>query len=310
MPRVTEITVPPDQTATLLQRVKDIPQLVSIRVEKGISVQPPGDVVTVTVTDRSLPQLFHLLDELGITRDAGSSVTTSRPMGLISPSSAQAIRNDASHFTWEEMDQELNKESGMSPGSMATMAIAGLIAAAGLMTNALHLVIGAMVIAPGFEPISRVALGIVSRGASWRRGFADFLKGYLSLLAGAAVAAIILQQWGYGPASTQGTYLPQGALLSYWTSLSPTSLLVSAAAATAGALLVIGQRAVLTAGVMIALALIPAATMLGIGLATMDMNLITTGSTRLVIELLMVGVLSILVFAAKRGWIEKRRTSA
>lgn len=309
MPRVTEITVPADQTATLLDHLRDIPQLVSMRVEKGISIQPPGDVITVAVTDRSLPELMRLLEQLGITRQSGSSITTSRPMSLLSSSSAQFIRNDASRFISDEMDQELNKESNMTPSMIAGMAIAGAVAVAGLLTNALHLVISAMVIAPGFEPISRIALGLVNQSPAWRRGLGDFFMGYVALIVGAAIAALILQEQGYGPASTQGTYLPTGALLSYWTSITATSLLVSAIAALAGALLIVGQRSILTAGVMIALALIPAATIAGLGIATADMNLLETGLSRLGIEVLLVSAASALVFGMNRLWVEKRKMS-
>lgn len=309
MPRVTEITVPADQTAMLLDRLKEVPQLVSMRVEKGISLQPPGDVITVATTDKSLPELMRLLERLDIPRQSGSSVTTSRPMSLLSSSSAQLIRNDASRFISDEMDQELNKESNMTPAVIAGMAIAGAVAVAGLLTNALHLVISAMVIAPGFEPISRIALGVVNQSPAWRRGLGDFLMGYAALIVGAALATLILQEQGHGPASTQGTYLPKGALMSYWTSITATSLLVSAIAAIAGALMILGQRPVLTAGVMIALALIPAATIVGMGIATADAGLLKTGLSRLGIEALLVGTASALVFGLNRLWVERRPMS-
>ena len=309
MPRITEVTLPAEQVQTLLEQVKEIPEVISVRVEKGISVQPPGDVVTVVTTDKSLPRFIQLLDQLGITRHPGSSVSTSSPMGLINQASAESIRNDASHFIWEEMDQEINKESSMTVSSMLGMAIAGAIAVIGLETNALHLVIGAMVIAPGFEPISRVALGLVSRSVSWKRGAADFSKGYLSMIAGAIIATILLRQLGYAPENTQETYLSKGALLSYWTSISITSLLVSAVAAAAGALLIIGQRAVLTAGVMIALALVPAATIFAMGISTANPSLLMTGLSRFVIEVAIVFLVSVLVFSCNRIWIDKRNMS-
>lgn len=309
MPRTVEITIPPSQTDHLLAQVKKIPQLISIQVEKNISVQPPGDVVTVSITNNSLPHLLGVLDRMGITRNEAASVTTSRPLSVISLPAAQLIRDDSSYTIWEEVDQELNKESGMTLGAMIVMAVAGAIATIGLMTNALHLVIGAMVIAPGFEPISRIALGMVNRTLSWKSGAIDTLKGYTSLIAGAALTALALQLLGYSPASTQGTYLPEGALLSYWTSITLTSVLASLAAATAGAFLILQERSVLTAGVMIALALIPAATVAGIGIANADMQLVTSGLLRFAIETLLVAIMSALVFGWKFKWIEKRRMS-
>jgi hypothetical protein len=67
MPRIVEITTPAAQTDDILARIQDIPELLSLRVEKGISVQPPGDVITVVVTNNILPRLLTTLDKLNIT---------------------------------------------------------------------------------------------------------------------------------------------------------------------------------------------------------------------------------------------------
>jgi hypothetical protein len=307
MPRIVEVTLPSKQTSGLLAQLKDITEIVSVRLEKEISVQPPGDVVTISITNNSLPSLLGLLDKMGITGSSGASITTSRPLSVISSSSAQLVRTDSSYTIWEELDQELNKESNMSLPTMAVMAMAGIIATSGLMTNALHLVIGAMVIAPGFEPISRAALGMATRSPSWKSGLSDTAKGYVAIVAGAMLATVVLRFWGYSPANTQGTYLPEGALLSYWTSISLTSVLVSTIAATAGAILILQERSVLTAGVMIALALIPAAAIVGIGIATVNLSLVIAGLLRFSVDVFLVAVMSGAVFLLKFQFIEKRR---
>lgn len=307
MPRVIEITVPPDQTAALLSEIDGLKEVIGVRVQKGIAITPSGDVVTVVMTDRALSTLFQLLDRLGMTCNPDCSITTARPMGLLSASSARLIQSDSSHFMAEEMDQEMNHASSMSFASMAAMAIAGAITVIGIETNALHLVIGAMVIAPGFEPISRVALGLVHRSTSWRAGIVDFAKAYLLLIAGAAVATLVMQYLAYLPRDTQASYLAKDSLISYWMSASAASYMVSVLAAAAGALLIIGQRSVLTAGVMIALALIPSASIFGMGMATLDGAMAWTGLKRFGIETFIVLFMSALVFWCNTTFIEKRR---
>lgn len=307
MPRIIEITVPPAQTNTVLAKIKSLPELISLRVENNISVQPPGDVITVTMTNAALPGLLCALDDMGVTQSSAASITTSRPLGLISQPSAQSIRSDTSYSIWEEVDQELNKQSSMSLGSIIVMAMAGGIAIVGILTEALHLVIGAMVIAPGFEPLTRLALGLVNRRPSWKSGLIDSLKGYGALIVGAILSALVLQYLGYGPADGSSTYLSNDALLSYWTSLTAVSLLASIAAATAGAFLILQERSVLTAGVMIALALVPAAAVSGLGIATLDSSLMLAGLVRLAIEISIVVVMSMAVLAWKFKWMEKRK---
>jgi hypothetical protein len=308
MPRAVEIALPGARTQELLERVRAIDEVIGIRRQQGISLQPPGDVVIVTVTDRALPSLMELLDRLELTSGSSSTIT-SRPDSIISRPQNIPISHDYSRASWEELESMLNKESGMNASSMANMAIAGAIAAVGILTNSLHVVVGAMVIAPGFEPIARISLGIVSNRLAWHRGIADTVKAYLSLIAGAAVGAWIAGALGYTPAQPKSTYLSGTALLDYWASISATSLLVSTAAAISSGVLLVKMRSVLTAGVMIALALIPAGALVGIGLATGHLDVAGQGALRLVFEVAIVAVMTLLVFLLKRWKVERRRSA-
>lgn len=310
VPRIVEITVPADQTKVLLSRARQLPDVIGVRVQMGIAVQPPGDVITVVITDKALPVLFQLLDSLKITGGDGCSITTVRPIALLSSSSADAVEGDVSHFISEEINQEINHESSMSYASIAAMAISGWIAVIGIETNTLHVVIGAMVIAPGFKPISRVALGLVHRTPSWKPGVIDFLKAYGALISGAVLATLVMRQLGHMPLDTPASYLARDALIRYWTQTTAASYLVSVVAGVAGALLIIGQRSVLTAGVMIALSLIPSACIIGMGMAVFDGSLALNGLQRFAVEVLIVMVTSALVFWCNAAFVEKRRRTS
>lgn len=306
MPRIVEVMLPPEKTDSLLARVEKLNQVISIRVHKHAAVKPSGDVVAITVTNRSLSSLLKAIDELDLTSSGSASVSSSRPEYVSSRPEANSIRNDSSESNWEEMESALNSESTMTLSSCVTMTVAGVIAACGLMTSALHVVIAAMVIAPGFEPISRIALGIVTRSATWKRGLTDALKAYACLIVGAALATLLLKLLGYALPAAQGSYLQEDTLLLYWTSTSSISLIISLSAGVAGALLIINHRSVLTAGVMIALALIPAGALIGIGLVVADGELMAKGASRLLMESLLVLTTSLLVYGWKRYGSEKR----
>ncbi|MBW3625376.1 MAG: DUF389 domain-containing protein [Armatimonadetes bacterium] len=306
MPRVVTVTVPPERTDSLLQEIRDIEGILGLRAQKGISLQPPGDVITVEITNRSLPVLSCLLDECGIGHTDGSSITMSEPTSVVSSSSASAVAQDTSESTWEETEVMIGKESNMTASAMWCMAIAGMIAAVGIATNALHLVIGAMVIAPGFEPITRISLGWVSRSHGWQRGIKATALGYLAMLAGAVVATLLLRLFGTPPLGEKGSYLPPGTLITYWTSVTPASVLVTLMAGVAGALLVVTRRSVLTAGVMIALALVPAITIAGMAAVSGEMALAGRGMMRWTLEAGAVALASWLVFAWQQDRIQKR----
>jgi hypothetical protein len=308
MPRTVDIALTPAQSDRLLARVRMLDGLVGIRLQRGVSIQPPGDILSVDVTNRGLFELAHLLDAEGIGRTASTSWSSSEPLALVSQPSIEKVTRDISEATWEEVESRLAKESNSTISGLLLMALSGAIATAGLSTNALHLVIGAMVIAPAFEPITRIGLGLVSPGA-WRRGLLDFVKGYLALLVGAGLMAVLLRLVGYPETGQSPAYLPTNALVAYWLDLSAASVLVSSAGALAGALLIAANRTVLTAGVMIALALVPSAALIAIGVVEARGDLLLGGLVRWAVDVALVLVLSTLVFATKQAASHRRRSA-
>lgn len=300
MPRTVEIVTPSSRTELLLAELNQFPGVASLKVQHGVSLKPRGDVTTVQLTNRALPDFMRLLDSLGIGQESGTSIATSSPLSIVSPSDNSAIVDDSSEATWEEAEQTLVKESDATLNTLALMALAGTIATIGIATNAVHIVIGAMVIAPGFQPLLQIPLGIVARTGSWKRGLIMSAKLYAALLLGAAATALLLQGTTSGAFGSQITYLESYELISYWRSITVPSILASAAAGLAGALLVSTQRSILTSGVMIALALIPAASLIAIATATTDLSLLRDASLRWLIDVALVIAAGLIVFEWKR----------
>lgn len=307
MPRKVEITVPSNKTNELISDIKEVQGLVGLRVERGVSIKPPGDVITVEITNRSVNRLLRLLEQNGVGREVSGSITTSEPFSLISASSSGEIEQDINDVPWEEIALLIHNETNMNANMVILMAIAGAIAAVGIATNALHLVIGAMVIAPGFQPLVHIALGTIAQSTDWRDGIANTIKGYGSLIVGAGITGILLQLLGIPPLTSQPSYLPTGVLVSYWTNINPTAILITVVAGSAGGILMATRRSVLTAGVMIGLALIPAATLMSLGLVTANLDIAGKGLLRWAIEVTIVIVTSALVFTWKRIRVQRRK---
>lgn len=307
MPRSVQITVPSDRTDPLVAEIKNISGLISLSVQRGVSVHPPGDVVSAEVSTPALHALMRLLDRQGLSTSAASSTRTSQPLSVVAASQAGMIAGDSSEATWEEMELTIARESNMTADGLLLMASAGVVAVIGISTDALHLVVGAMVIAPGFEPISRIALGAVAGSGTWRRGVAHTAQGYLVLTLAAWVTALVLRAIGVPPLGGEAAYLPAGVLTSYWSSITAPGLLVSTVAGATGGLLIAANRSILTAGVMIALALVPAAALAGMALSVGDLALFGKGLLRWFIEALIVGLASALVFAWKRARVQRRK---
>ena len=231
MPRSVEITVPPERTEQLVAEIGRLEGLVGLRVLKGASVRPPGDVLSLEVTTPALHKLMAMLDRHGVGEDSRSGAVTSHPLGVVSAHRADWLAADSSEAIWEEMELTIGLESNMTANGLLLMTASGILAAIGIGVGALDLVIGAMIIGPGFEPICRVSLGLVA-----------------------------------------------------------------------------ANRSLLTSGVMIALALVPAAAVLGMSLALGDTGTAAGALVRWAVDVGGVLLLSALVFAVKRATILQRKS--
>jgi uncharacterized membrane protein len=107
---------------------------------------------------------------------------------------------------------------------------------------------------------------------------------------------------GSGTSLLTGTqsYEDSEVLIRYWVSFTVDSVSVSVLAGVAGTLLVISQRSVLTAGVMMAVALNPTATMIGMGLVAGDFQLAGSAAVRFAVEGVIIVGVSVVVFWGKR----------
>lgn len=307
MARTVEITVSPDKADQLIPKLQELNGLLGMRIQKDISIDPVGHVIAVDVTNDALIELMLLLDKGEWLDDEKISVTSSKPLSILSKKARGRIYRESNETTWEEVTGIMNDDAHMTLNVMALMFISGFIAVLGINSNALHLVIGAMVIAPGFVPVTRFVMGLISQSNDWKQGLKDIFKGYISLILGAVVAAAIIKARGQELFPGTSSYLTSGVLVDYWTTITISSLLVSAVAAIAGGIVIMTNRSVLTAGVMIALALIPSASIIGMGLVEGDVTITARAVLRLAIELAIVAIFSALVIIWKKRTVHKRR---
>lgn len=305
MARSTRISLPYARTGDLVRELGEVSGVLGISVERGGAVMPQGDVLIIESTTRALPDILGVLHQRGVLSDPQASVTTSEPQSAVSVTATDPLRDDVSDNSFEEMEYTLGKESNMTVNGVLLMAASGAIAAFGLLTDALHLVVAGAIIAPGFEPLSRIGLGLVGQNRrTVRRGLVHSLRAYLALIAAAALAALVIRVVGGPIAGT--AYLASNALSAYWSKVTWLSSVNALVAGLAGALLIATGRSILTAGVMTALGLIPSAALVGIALAYLDASLAGEAFSRLLLEAILVALSSVAVFGWKRAQIHRR----
>lgn len=307
MSRSLEISLPHDDTQATVAAIREIDGVISLQVQLGSSRVPDGDVIALSVTNAALHQVMSRLQDLGLRERDDVVLRSSEPLMLVRKEQNRSILRSSIEASWEEIESVIAKESNMTINGLLLMAMAGFIAGIGVTTESIHLVIGAMAIAPGFLPIVRIVAGFLARIESWRSGLTDLGLGYLTLIASAAVASLLMQAVGKGGLGDgSSTYLDDGSLLAFWTTISPEGIAVSFAAALAGAILLVCNRSVLTAGVMIALALVPSAALIGLGVASGDLTAAGAGLIRWLIDVAAVALAALIILAWKKTTVLRR----
>ena len=141
---------------------------------------------------------------------------------------------------------------------------------------------------------------MLTRSPAWQRGAFSALGGYGSLVLGAAAGAVFLRQTGTPLFTGVQSFHSSETLVQYWRSFTVPSVSVSVVCGVAGTMLIISHRSVLTAGVMIGLALVPTAALAGMALTQADWALVGQAGLRFLVEAGLVLVTALIVFAGKR----------
>lgn len=302
MSRIIEVTVTPAQRGRFVDRIRGCDGIAGIVVHEGASILPPGDVVSVRASNEAVEAVVEAIGRLGIAETG--TVTIDEPNTLLAPAQREAIVREGNEASWEEMEALLRRDTNLSINYLVLMTLAGAIAGVGLIQDELHIVVGAMLVAPGFEPLLRIVFGPVSGAwqAAWR-GVLSASFGYLLLALGAALATLIVLQIG-PPVPPDPAH---HEWIAFWTSAAWPDVVVALLAGLAGAIIINSQRTVFAAGVMVALALVPSMAIAGMGLAVGDLGLARDGFVRWAIDAACVLATGSAVMLAKRVFMHPRR---
>ncbi|WP_241175870.1 hypothetical protein [Modestobacter sp. KNN46-3] len=82
---------------------------------RGVSLQPPGDVISVEVTNRRLAAVMRLADRCGVGQESSVSLSTSRPASVLSAGRQDDALQDITSGTAEEIELDIGRESTMTP---------------------------------------------------------------------------------------------------------------------------------------------------------------------------------------------------
>lgn len=304
MHRSITIVLPSEAAASLLAKLEANEHVLSIAHNPGAGVRPKGDVVAVHVLNRGADDVMAVAAEAG----AGGefSISTEESASFNHPDRHDEVVNDYDEGQWEEMETSLRHQARIGVNFVALCAAGGAIAAVGMLeqgTGQVMLLVAASIIAPVFEPVAGIALGIALRdGAILKRALASTLVGYLVLVVGAGVALLALKATG---AAQLNEFLgnPQLGRLAH---PDGRDVLAGGAAALAGSVMVAAFRRSVMAGPLVALAIVPSAAAGGMALAIGRLDRAGETLVRLGLDLALIVVIGAAVFGLKRLTVHRR----
>jgi uncharacterized hydrophobic protein (TIGR00271 family) len=261
------VVSPPSVTARLLDRLADLPGVRNVIVIEGTAQRPDGDAVFLDVDQGAANPVFRALRGLGLDRDGAITVDqvdasltdAARPGGGIGSAASEVAP------VWEMVEATIRGGAVYPPSFFILLAIAGLIAAVGILTNSQILIVGAMVVGPEYNAIIAAALGI-SKGERGlvRDGLLALVSGFSAAIVVTLAFGVAVRAAGKAPQQFLDGVRPVSDLIN---TPNVFSVVVAILAGIVGVVSLTEARAGALIGVFISVTTIPAAADIGVSLA-------------------------------------------
>jgi len=279
MHRTLELTVPATATDVLQQDLASLDEVIGLTLQRGASLKPAGDVLIVHVLNRGADEVLRRA-LAAVPKREDLSVVTSEAASFISPADHHAVDDDRDEAIWEEMESGLRHQGRITTNYLLLMGLGGIIAAIGLVSEPVPQAVAfvaSAIIAPGFDPMTKVPLGLVLRRwlLVWH-GLRSAFVGYVVLIVAAAATMAALVTAG----ETNTTALATNSEVQHLAHPKLMELLMGATGALAGVVMLAAFRRSFQAGPLIAMAFIPAAALIGAGLVVGRPDLALEGLER------------------------------
>ena len=229
-------------------------------VLSGVTVDTGATLITAELEPDAADAALARLTALGIA--AGdlsiSRAEVSHPLSGIGDEPQSADRSDA--LVWTEVTDEVVENIGLRPSYLAYMAVAGVIAAFGVLERSAILIVGAMAVSPDLLPLTAAAAAVVGRRFRYAaRAVGTLVPGLATSVVMACLVTLLLR--AAGVVSTKDD-ISSGVVYGL-AHVNVTTVCVALAAGVAG-MLSFETRASFAVGVAISVTTIPAAAYIGV----------------------------------------------
>jgi uncharacterized hydrophobic protein (TIGR00271 family) len=279
---------PPDQTEAIVAALQEQPDTQNVLCMRGVEVESGHDMVTAFVPRGAIDVVLERLRAL---RRWGAGELTLLDVDLVA-------------IGWERILDRAQGEARLTRWYLIFMAVAGLLAAIGLVADLPIVIVGAMSVSPDLAPVNAIAVALVA-GAMHR-----MLRGLRTLAVGLGMATLVaylaMQAFLVTGLLDRGAVEINQTLVTFVSVVDPFTVIVALAAGVAAMVAFVTDQGTSAVGVAISVTTIPAASYLGIMLAGGFFNQ-AAGSLRvLIVNILCVMLAQAVTLILVRLWRQRR----
>lgn len=175
------VVSPPELSARANEVLSGNPCVFGLRVMRGSTRNPDGDLLEGEVLAGAINGVFAALQGIGLEEHGSITVELIELAAGRSAERAERTRLGklAAAPWWAELDARIQSGARFVPSFYLLLVIAGLLAAIGIVSNSQILVVAAMVVGPEYNAIASVATGLDRRiGARVRLGLTAMAFGF------------------------------------------------------------------------------------------------------------------------------------
>lgn len=299
------VVAPVDLRSRLVDELDATSCVHNLAVLRDAVRRPEGDLLEFDVPVEMANTVITALRGFDLERTG--SITVDR-IGMAFSDIAKAAEeaapgdpNDA--VVWEEVEGRLRSESALTASLLVLMTTAVLIAAIGILTDSVVLIVGAMVIGPEYGPISAMALGIFKRRPARFRSAARTLAIAFPVgIVAAWLMTLALDAIGRTPAAYQ---LGERPLTSFISHPDLFSAIIAALAAIAGTVSLTQAKQGALVGVLVSVTTIPAAANVGVALAHGRSGEALGAAVQLVVNVVGIVIVSAVTLHAQSSYLRR-----
>jgi uncharacterized hydrophobic protein (TIGR00271 family) len=301
------LVVPPDLAEHTLNLLFSTPSVVNIVHLPGAAARPDGDLVLADVAREDASVIVEDLRAAGL--EHRGSISLEAVEAALSDAAREAERqasgSAADAVVWEEVEHRTSESAELSWSFLAFMVLATLIAAIGIVSDSLILIIGAMIVGPEFGPLAGVSVAVVERRLGLaRRSLTALAVGFPAGIAAAFAMTTVLRAADRAPEALGAGTHPATLFIS---KPNVYSVLVAVLAGIAGTLSLTTAKSGALIGVLISVTTIPAAANIGVAAAYADWPELAGASAQLALNLFSIIAAGVATLTVQRRLYGRRR---